>query len=118
MSENKKTIEKYIDGFNKSDHEQILSCLTEDIVWEMPGIFHHEGKKTFDGEIENPAFEGKPTVVVTRLTEENNIVVAEGTVQGRIKGGKSFNAIFCDVFEMENTKIKRLTGFISMINQA
>ena len=114
----KKTIEKYIDGFNKSDHKQILSCLTPDVVWEMPGIFHREGKKAFDSEIENPAFEGKPVVVITRLTEEYDVVIAEGTVKGKRKGGESFNAVFCDVFEMENTKIKRLIGFIAMINQA
>lgn len=118
MSENKKTIEKYIDGFNKSDHEQILSCLTDDIVWEMPGIFRLEGKEAFDKEIENPAFEGKPVVVVSRLTEENNVVIAEGKVKGKRKGGEEFNAIFCDVFEMENAKIKRLIGFIAMINKS
>jgi len=118
LSENKKTIGKYINGFNKSDHEQILSCLTDDVVWEMPGIFHHEGKYAFDSEIENPAFEGKPIVVITRLTEENNVVVAEGTVIGKKKGGEVFNAVFCDVFEMENTKIKRLIGYIAMLNQS
>jgi uncharacterized protein len=117
MSDNKKTIEKYIDGFNKSDHEQILSCLTEDVIWEMPGIFLHEGKKAFDSEIENPAFEGKPVVVITRLTEENDVVIAEGKVQGKKKGGEIFNAVFCDVFEMENTKIKKLIGYIAMLNQ-
>ena len=26
MSENKRTLEKYIEGFTKSDHEQVLSC--------------------------------------------------------------------------------------------
>ena len=26
MTENKKTVERYIDGFRKSDHELILSC--------------------------------------------------------------------------------------------
>ncbi|TWD83682.1 hypothetical protein FB561_4849 [Kribbella amoyensis] len=26
QSINKQTVERYIDGFNKSDHEQILSC--------------------------------------------------------------------------------------------
>lgn len=117
MSENKKTIEKYISGFNKSDHEQILSCLTDDVVWEMPGIFYHKGKEAFDSEIENSAFEGKPVVVITRLTEENDVVVAEGTVQGKRQGGEVFNAVFCDVFEMENTKIKRLIGYIAMLNQ-
>jgi ketosteroid isomerase-like protein len=117
MSENKRTIEKYIEGFNKSDHEQILSCLTDDVVWEMPGIFHHEGKKAFDSEIENPNFEGKPDIKLTRLTEENGIVIAEGSVQGKRKGGEEFNALFCDVFEMENTLIKRLIGYIAMLNQ-
>jgi len=28
MSDNRKTVERYIDGFNKTDHAQILPCLT------------------------------------------------------------------------------------------
>ncbi len=85
MTENKKTIEKYMDGFNKSDHKQILSCLTEDVEWILPRIFHHIGKDAFDKEIENPAFEGKPFIVVTRAIEENNIVIIEGTVRAKKK---------------------------------
>lgn len=115
MSENKKTIETYIDGFNKSDHAQILSCLTDDIIWEMPGAFHLEGKKAFDGEIENPNFEGKPVVTISRMTEENDIVIAEGIVKGTRKGGEPFSAAFCDVFEMQNNKIKKLIGYIAML---
>ena len=111
---NKKTIEKYIDGFNKSDHEQILSCLADDIIWEMPGIFHLEGKKKFDEEIENPAFDGKPVVTVSRMVEENDVVII-GIVKGKRKGGKAFTAAFCDVFEMQNSKIKRIIGYISEI---
>lgn len=115
MSENKKTIETYIDGFNKSDHEQILSCLTDDIIWEMPGAFRLEGKKEFDGEIENPNFEGKPVVTISRMTEENNVVIVEGSVEGKRKGGKPFQATFCDVFEMKDGKINKLIGFIAML---
>lgn len=114
-SENKKTIKKYIDGFQKSDHEQILSCLTDDVVWEMPGIFHHEGKEAFDGEIENPAFTGSPVIRMDRMTEEADVVVLEGQVQGKKVDGTSFTARFCDVFEMENTKIKRLIGYIAVV---
>ena len=44
MSENKKVVEKYMDGFNKSDHKQILSCLTDDVEWILPGVFHLKGK--------------------------------------------------------------------------
>ncbi|MFP5246524.1 MAG: hypothetical protein ACLGH0_07495 [Thermoanaerobaculia bacterium] len=58
MTQNKRTIETYIDGFNKTDHAQILSCLTDDVVWDIPGMFHITGKEVFDREIENDAFIG------------------------------------------------------------
>ena len=72
MTENKRTVEKYMDGFRKSDHELILSCVTDDIEWEMPGGFHLIGKEAFDKEIENDAFVGSPTITVTRTIEENH----------------------------------------------
>jgi len=113
MIQNKKTIERYIDGFNKSNHAQILSCLTEDVEWIMPGLFHHVGKEAFDKEIENEAFTGRPVVLVTRMTEENDVVTVEGTVQVQKKEGDILQLIFCDVFEMQKGKIKKLIGFIA-----
>jgi ketosteroid isomerase-like protein len=111
MSLNKNTVQKYIDGFNKSDHDQILSCLTDDIEWLMPGAFHLAGRSAFDKEIENDAFTGSPIVKITRMVEENDVVIAEGTVRVAWKDGGFLNAMFCDVFEMQNTKIKRLTTY-------
>jgi ketosteroid isomerase-like protein len=111
MSPNKKTVQQYIDGFNRSDHAQILACLTDDIEWLMPGAFHLTGKDAFDQEIENDAFTGSPTVTITRMTEENDVVIAEGTVRVAWKSGGFLNAVFCDAFEMESTRIKRLTTY-------
>lgn len=115
MTENKKTVQKYMEGFNKSDHKQILSCLTEDVVWILPGIFHHTGKDAFDKEIENPAFEGKPVIVVTRVIEENNIVITEGTVRAKKKDAEFINLVFCDVFEMKDGLINKLTSYLMEI---
>ena len=112
MTENKKTVEKYLDGFNTSDHKQILSCLTEDVEWILPGVFHHAGKDAFDKEIENPAFEGKPVIVITRATEENNVVITEGTVRAKKKDAEYINLVFCDVFEMKNGLINKLTSYL------
>jgi uncharacterized protein len=111
MSRNKDTVQRYIDGFNKTDHAQILSCLTDDIEWLMPGTFHLIGKDAFDNEIENDAFTGSPIVHITRMTEENDVVIAEGTVRVAWKAGGFLDAVFCDAFEMENTKIKRLITY-------
>jgi hypothetical protein len=55
--------------------------LTGDVDWEIPGGFHVRGKEAFDKEIENEAFVGRPNITVTRLTEESDIVVAEGSVR-------------------------------------
>lgn len=112
MSKNKKVVEKYIEGFNKSDHRMILSCLTDDIEWILPGVFHLKGKEAFDKEIENPAFEGKPVIVVTRAIEENNVVITEGTVRAKKKDAEYIDLVFCDVFEMKDNLINRLTSYL------
>jgi ketosteroid isomerase-like protein len=112
VTENKKTVEKYMDGFKQSDHEVILSCLTDDVEWSMPGAFHLVGKGAFDKEIENDAFVGSPAITITRMVEENDVVVAEGTVRVKKKDGGFLNAVFCDVFAMEKEKIKRLTSYL------
>ena len=112
MTEIKKTVEKYMEGFNASDHSKILSCLTDDIHWEMPGLFSLSGKQAFDKEIENDAFVGRPAITVIRMVEENNIVIAEGAVQAARKDGGLLNTVFSDVFEMDDCKIKRLTSYL------
>jgi ketosteroid isomerase-like protein len=112
MSENKKTVEKYMAGFRRGDHPAILSCLTDDIEWEMPGAFHRIGKEAFDKEIENDAFVGTPTITVTRMTEENDVVIAEGSVRVQRQAGGFLSAVFCDVFVMQRGKVKRLISYL------
>lgn len=114
MSPNKQTVEKYMQGFRESNHEKILSCLTDDIVWEMPGAYKHIGKVAFDGEIENENFIGRPTIQITRYIEEDNIVIAEGAVQGKFKDGGLLDAVFCDAFHFRDGKIFHLTTYLMM----
>lgn len=83
MSRNIETVQRYLDGFRKSDHEQVLSCLTEDIRWTLFGGYYLEGKDAYDAEIENPAFEGNPTLDVVRLVEDGDVVMGELT--GEVK---------------------------------
>lgn len=116
MSENKKVIEKYMEGFRESDHQKILSCLADDIIWEMPSVYKHIGKEEFDKEIENENFVGKPKIQIKRLVEEDNVVIAEGSVQGEMINGNKLDAVFCDVFLMENEKIKQLTSYLMTLN--
>jgi ketosteroid isomerase-like protein len=113
MSENKKTVTAYMAAYRVFDHAGVLACLTDDIEWVLPGAFVKRGKDEFDKEIEGDGcFEGKPDIKVSRLTEEGDVVVAEGTVLTHLKGGKTVNLAFCDVFEMRGGKIRKLTSYL------
>jgi ketosteroid isomerase-like protein len=115
VSEHKKTIDRYIDGFRNGDHAQVLSCLTDDVEWEVPGAFRIAGKTAFDKEIENPAFTGRPTITTSRMTEENDVVVTEGTVRTQRVSGEILNLRFCDVFVMRDGKIRQLISYLMEI---
>jgi uncharacterized protein len=110
----KATVETYMAGFRSTDHAKILSCLTDDVIWEMPGFFYHEGKKAFDKEIENPEADGHPEITVTRMVEEGNIVVAEGLVKAKLKGNRTIDAVFCDVFHFREARICKLTTYLML----
>jgi uncharacterized protein len=112
MSANKKTVARYLDGFRRGDHVQILSCLTEDVIWELPGAFYLVGKQQFDKEIENPAFQGLPDIAVSRTTEENDVVIVEGMVRAQKADGECLNLAFVDVFEMRAGEICRIISYL------
>jgi ketosteroid isomerase-like protein len=113
----KQVVENYIEGFNAGDHPKILSCLTQNVEWIMPGVYRKEGIAEFAGEIQNAAFTGLPVITITRLVEEGNIVVAEGAVTCQLKTGPILNLEFCDVFHFENGLISQLTSYIMQVSQ-
>src|SRR5688500_20376904 len=110
VSENKRTVQRYMDAFTKTDHVEILSCLTDDVEWVIPGAFHITGKDAFDKETENEAFVGSRKLGIRRLVEEDAVVGAEGIVQQPKKNGERQRPVFWDLFAMQNAKIGALTS--------
>lgn len=112
MSTRKGVVQKYIEGFRRTDHAMILSCLTDDVVWVLHGYKTFHGKNAFDAEIENDAFEGSPTLTIDRLIEEGDTVVATGGGSAAKKGGGRFDFVFCDVFTFNGDLISRLDTYL------
>ncbi|MGH2978483.1 MAG: nuclear transport factor 2 family protein [Solirubrobacterales bacterium] len=111
MTTKKTVVDRYIEGFRRRDHDLILSCLTDEVTWEMPGFFELHGKTACNDEIENDAFEGSPTITIDRLIEEGDAVVAIGAVRSPMKNGTTLEAVFCDVFTFVGDKIHRLETY-------
>jgi ketosteroid isomerase-like protein len=111
VSERKRVVEKYIDGFRAGDHDEIMSCLTDDVTWSIPPLFELSGRAAFDDAIENDATPGLPRIELTRLVEEGDVVVAEGAVQTDLAAGGRVDARFCDVFHFRGDRICRLVTY-------
>jgi uncharacterized protein len=112
MTANQKTVYAYMDGFRNTDRQRILSCLTNDVEWQIPGAFHIRGKEEFARHIVDEGFVANPAITVTRMTEGDDVVVAEGSVRTQRKDGTFLNLAFCDVFEMKDGRISRLISYL------
>jgi ketosteroid isomerase-like protein len=111
MSTRKDVVETYIEGFRQVDHAQILSCLTDDVVWDLLGYKSLSGKDAFDQEIENDAMVGPPTLTIDRLIEEADSVVAVGGGKVARREGDPLVFVFCDVFTFTGDKIRRIETY-------
>lgn len=115
MSPNKTVIEKYM---ATRDRAQLAPILTDEVEWIEWGDgvpdtgVRTRGKAAF---IANSGDDELRTQV-TRLTEEDNVVVAEGAVSVHKKDGKVLRVRFVNIFELENGKVKRLNSFGALIN--
>lgn len=112
MTQSTETVERYLDGFRQADRSLVLSCLTDDVEWEIPGLFHVRGMEEFGKHIVDEGFVGKPTITVHRVIEANDVVVMEGSVRTQRQGGIVLNLAFCDVFDMRDGKIRRLISYL------
>ncbi len=112
MTKNKATIEKFHNGVRTGHAAIALSCLTKDAEWIVPGAFHAVGKNEIGAQLERETFEDSPTVQVLRMTEENNVVIAEGIMRGTRRSVGMMNSVFCDVFVMnEHAFITRIMSY-------
>jgi uncharacterized protein len=112
VSRRKVVVETYFDGFRRSDHDQVLACLTDDVAWDLPGHAHLTGKGAFDQEIENDEFVGSPILAVDRLVEEADTVVAIGNGETIHRSGALHRFAFCDVFTFTGDQICRVESYL------
>ena len=113
---NKKLIETYL----STDHSRSAHLLTDDVEWVEwvdgvpPSGSINKGKAAVIG---NPG-DDRLRNEITRMTEEGNVVVVEGVCHVTKKDGGSLNVRFCNIFDIENGKVKRLDSFGALLKDA
>ena len=112
MTNQQQIVDRYMDGFRRSDHEAILGCLTDDVVWRIHGLRTTHGKGEFDDEIENPAFEGSPELTVDRTIDAGDVVVVTGTGRGTHRENGRFRFAYSDLFTFRDGLIERVDSYV------
>jgi hypothetical protein len=69
------------------------------------------GKEAFDGDIENDAAIGSPTLNLDRLIEEGDTIVAVGNGEMTLKESGRVSFVFTEVFTFTRDAISRLETF-------
>jgi uncharacterized protein len=117
MSPNKKLIETYLTTADKSKIGPLLADDVEWIEW-VDGVPASgavtRGREAYLKNYGDDQLRGE----IHRLTEEGNVVVAEGTAHVTKKDGSSLSVRFVDIFELENGKIKRKSSFGALVKDA
>jgi len=118
MSANIETVNRYLDGFRKNDHEQILSCLTDDIEWTVYGAFHLKGKEAYDKAIDGaPEFIDPPELNVVRMVERDDIVMAELTGTAKRAAGGELRMSMAEVFVMRAGRIAERRAWVIVLRE-
>jgi ketosteroid isomerase-like protein len=113
MSRNTETVNRYLDGFRKNDHAQILSCLTDDIEWTVFGAFHLVGKEAYDKAIDGaPELIDPPELEVVRMVEQDDVVMAELTGSARRAAGGEMRMSMAEVFVMRDGMIAERRAWV------
>jgi ketosteroid isomerase-like protein len=118
MSQNTDTVNRYLDGFRKNDHAQILSCLTDDIEWTVYGAFHLTGKEAYDKAIDGgPEFINPPQLEVVRMVEQGDVVMAELTGTIKRAAGGEMRMSMAEVFVMRNGRIAERRAWVIVLKE-
>ncbi|MFY9716779.1 MAG: nuclear transport factor 2 family protein [Thermoplasmata archaeon] len=117
MSQNKKVIESHLAARNPSRAAEFLADDFEWIEWgdgvPATGV-RTLGKAAFvqnfgDDELRNE---------IVRMTEEDDVVVVEGLAHVHKKDGRNFAVRYCNIFELENGRIKRKSSFGALLKDS
>jgi ketosteroid isomerase-like protein len=118
LSKNTEVVNTYLDGFRRNDHEQILSCLTDDIKWTVYGAFQLTGKQAYDRAIDGaPEFIDPPELQVVRMVEQGDVVMAELTGTARRSAGGAMRMSMAEVFVMRDGKIAERRAWVIPLNE-
>jgi ketosteroid isomerase-like protein len=116
MTPRKKVVERWAECFAHQDWKAMLDLFTDDVErWEVGAVKRTHGKVEFEKEVLPGPEVVRLGMRVDRTIEEGNVVVADGLAQIFKKDGARIDVQFCDIFEFEGEKVRRITAYGAVV---
>jgi ketosteroid isomerase-like protein len=108
---NKEIVKQVVEAFLEADVEKALSHMTEGVQMGWPGFFDlapgKEAIREFMKNVPEMTSDG-----IEDLIEDGDKVAATGSVVSRHEDGKIKKSFFCDVYHLDNGKIKAIKSYM------
>ncbi len=106
-----------VDAHTRASPAKAAEFLADDFEWiewadgVPPGGARTRGRAAFIQSFGDDELHDE----IHRVIEEGNVVVVEGTAHVTKKDGRKFDVQYCNIFELENGKIKRKSSYGALI---
>lgn len=111
-------VERYLAAYAAGDHDAVGACLTDDVVWEIPGHRRLQGREAFLDEMRAGEAAGLPDIRGDRFVAEGDTVVVQGRVRAPRPDGGHLHAVFADVFTLRAGRISALVSYVVPVSDA
>lgn len=119
LNENKQLLQRFFDAGNRGDMDACMALFSDNIVWTNMGSTSlsgtYQGKQELGEKLLGPLFgqlKAGIHMTVTRMTAEDNRVVAECEGKAETLDGRAYNNRYCWVATTENGKIIEITEYL------
>lgn len=111
--DNKQLFEDVLATFDNNDSDGLLNLITDDFIWEMVGDQTVNGKaalkKMFDDTPEGMKMTGNTKDI---KIVDGDKAACNGMVTMQNAKGETTESYYCDLYEFESGKLKRMVTFI------
>jgi ketosteroid isomerase-like protein len=108
---NKEIIQNVIDAFDSNDVDGILDLLTDDVEWHMLGDQVISGKDELKEYFSKNAGMKLLSSTKDHIIIEGDRAAVDGNVQCAGKNGETMDMYYCDVYELEKGKVKKIVSY-------
>lgn len=108
---NREIVQKVNDAFSNNDMEAFISYCAEDVKWHM-NTTTATGKDGIRKAMEKVPFDLPPVITVKHIIADESGAACTGTVKMQSSGGDVSNALFCDVYKIEDRRINEISSYV------